>query len=282
MGYTIPGLEISSTKDILSKDTRLAMLIWARSGMGKTKLAGSLHKLTMKYLGKPTLYIAVEAGEGGGAVTIRDMDIPLWVPKDLNEINKGLAALRNDKQFGGVVLDSSSEMVKQFVTPTALKYPCRENPATRSAGIPTRSDYQVMGELTRQVFQQLMNMSAMKDPEYKKHIVVTAREKFSTDDTGKITFWGPDLPGAIAGDASGMFQVSTSIEIKEKVVNGTRSSIRNLVTFTNGPKSLKDRFRVFPSEIQLRSDNEDTVGMDLADMWERYWVPVMNGGNGNV
>jgi hypothetical protein len=276
--YTLPGVTLTNTNAIISKDTKLAMLLWAPSGKGKTKLAGSLHKLTMKYDQKPTLYIAVESGEGGGAATLRRLECPLFVPNSMEDLDRALAALRNDRTFGGVVLDSATEMVKKFVKTKALGYPGRDKGPVqgtlRTAGIPGRSDYQVMGELTRQVFQQLLNMSAVSDLNLKKHIVVTATDRKIEDDLARVTFEGPDLPGAMAASAAAMFQISATIEIRPTVIGTERVPLRFLTTETDGPKALKDRFDVFPKTgTRLKLNDTDALGLDLAEMWEKYWIP---------
>ena len=270
------NIRIRSSRDTVGPDSRLEMFIWAASGNGKTRLAGSLHRLTTKYLGKPTLYIAVESGEGGGAVTIRDMDVPLYQPKDLTELKATLSALKNDKQFGGVVIDSATEMVKQYIKPVALKFPPRERSVTilapREAGVPSMSDYGSMGELTRQVFQDLLNISSNPNPELKKHVIVTALDKQKNDEEGRVSFWGPSLPGAMAGEAAGMFQIVGTIELKTQVVNGRRIVGRYLNTKPDGAKLLKDRFGIFPAEVLLK-DPITNEGLDLCDIWEQFWLP---------
>jgi hypothetical protein len=273
--YAIPGMTITSSKKIVSPATKLAMLLWAPSGMGKTCLAGSLDRLTQKFDGRRVLYIPVEASEGGGAVSIRKLDIPLYIPKDLNDLSKALGSLINDKTFAGVVLDSATETVKQHVKPAALRYPPRENIATRSAGVPTRSDYQVMGELTSQIFRQLLLMTVHEKPEYRKHIVVTATEK-SIEEDEKIIWRGPDLPGRMASEAVAMFQISATIKVKTQVVAGKRGVARFLVTSTDGVEALKDRFELFPQESQICKAWGEGEGEDLASLWEKYWLPAMN------
>src|ERR1700722_19680932 len=150
---SLSGFTLKSSRDTLSPSSMLAWLIWAPSGYGKTRLAGQLDALTQKHLGKRTLMIPLEAAEGGGCASIRSLDLPTFEPKDYSELVKFLAYLRNDKSIGGIVLDSATEMVKIFVKDAALKYACRENVETRKAGVPCRSDYQVMGELTSQVLR---------------------------------------------------------------------------------------------------------------------------------
>jgi hypothetical protein len=270
--YNIPGLNIYGSNDILGPNSKLAMLLWAPSGNGKTNLAGSLDRLTQKFDGKRTLFIPVEASEGGGAATIRELDVPMIVPKDLSGLNKILGTLRNDKTFGGIVLDSATELVKQHIKPAALKYPPKENFATRGVGVPTRSDYQVIGELTSEVFRQLMLMTTHENPDYRKHLIVTATDKYEEEDE-KVIWRGPELSGRMAKEAVSLFQIVGTIEVKAQVVNGKRVVGRYLVTSTDGVKAVKDRFKVFPPEIKLRKDLSDQDGMDLCDIWEKYWLP---------
>ena len=280
-GLRIPGVTITSSKDILDAQTKLAMLLWASGGKGKTRLAGQLHHLTQKHDGKPTLYIPLEEGEGGGAATIRKLGIPMWENiKDYSSLISGLGAIRQDKQLGGVVLDSGTFMVHKLVKPEALKYPGRDKGApgmTRAAGVPTRSDYQVMGELSRTVLQQLLNMSAAPDPAQRKHIIVTAGDRMREDqETGALLYWGPDFPGAMADGAVQMFQLTATIEIKSAVVEGKRQTGRYLVTSSPvGAKAVKDRFEVFPAEIQIAGPDPSLGGLTLCEMWERYWLPAV-------
>lgn len=254
----------------------MALLLWAPSGFGKTTLAGSLDALTQKYDGKRTLYIAVETAEGGGAATIRKLGVPLYVPKDYSDLFKTLGYLRNDKSIGGVVLDSSTELYKTHIKPATLKYPSRENVPTRAAGVLTRSDYQVAGELTSQTFRQLMLLTTHEDPSYRKHLVVTAtdQQKFD-DDTERLIWAGPDLPGRMSREAVQMFQQVSTIEIKAEVIGGKRTTRRFLVSSTDGVLSVKDRFDILPQSIPLRKEAGDSSGEDLETIWAKFWLPAI-------
>lgn len=272
----ISGINIRSSNEILSKHTKLACLFWAPSGFGKTNLAGSLDRLTRECEGKRTLYIPVESAEGGGAATIRKLDVPMFVPKDYTDLHKTLGYIKNSKEYGGVVLDSASEFVKQHVKPAALKYPCRENVATRAVGVPTRSDYQVMGEMTSQIFRQLMLLTTNENPEYRKHLIITAADQ-SREEDERLVWMGPDLPGRMSREAVQMFQVVGTINIKGEQVAGKRVANRYLTCTADGVKALKDRFEVMPSEILLRKNLDDqNGGLDLCDIWQKYWIPAMN------
>lgn len=265
-------MTLTSSQDILSPDTRLAWLIWAASGYGKTWLAGSLDELTQRVNGKRTLYIPVEAGEGGGAATIRKLGIPMVIPKDYSELYKILGLLRNDKSIGGVVLDSSSEVAKVHVKTAALKYPSRENVATRGAGVATRSDFQVMGELMSQVLRACLALTTHENPEYRKHLIVTSADVTKEEDE-KVTFIGPDLPGRMKSEAVQLFQQVGTIVIRPQVVGGKRELVRTLTFQGDGVKALKDRYEMFPAEMRLKGSTGE--GENVSTIWDKYWVPAV-------
>lgn len=270
----LPGVQVSSTAAILHPDSRLCALIWSPAGYGKTELSGSLDDLTQQHLGRRTLYIAVEEGEGGGAATIRHRDVPMFVPKDFNDLYRTLGLLRNDKSYGGVVLDSATECAKKHVKEAALKYPSRENVATRGAGVATRSDYQVMGELMSQVLRGVIGLTTHADPAYRKHVIVTATDKTREED-GRILYQGPDLPGRMATEAVQMFQQVFSLEIKPEQVDGKRQNVRYLVTSADGVKAAKDRYKILPERVRVKSGPQDAAGEDLRTMWEKYYISNM-------
>lgn len=271
----IPGLNITNSAQIVSPNTKLAALIWAPPGMGKTSLAGSLDRLTQKFDGKRTLFIPVEQSEGGGAVTIRKLNIPMFIPRDYSDLNKAVGVLRNDKTFGGIVLDSATETVKQHIKPAALKYPPKENFATRAIGVPTRSDYQVLGELTSSLLRQLLAMTVHEKPEYRKHIIITALDR-SVEEDERLVWKGPDLAGRMASEAAAMFQINGTIEVKSQVKDGRRTTSRYLVTATDGVKACKDRFELLPPEVPIcRVWTDGSDGEDLCSMWEKYFRPAM-------
>jgi hypothetical protein len=272
----IAGIQITSSREILHPNSRLCLLEWAPSGYGKTELAGGLDDLTQSTLGKRTLYIAVEEGEGGGAATLRSRDIPMCVPKDYKDLHRILGLLRNDKSYGGLVLDSASETARKFVKSEALKYPCRENTPTRATGVATRSDYQVMAELMSGLLRTCIGMTTHENPEYRKHLIVTAADVQREEDE-KVVFIGPDLPGAMARAATQMFQQVFYLEIKPEVIGGKRVPIRYLVTSQDGVRAAKDRYKILPERIRVKSSQSDHEGENIQSLWEKYYVPNMQG-----
>lgn len=271
---SIPGIVIRSSKDILNPASKLAQLIWSPSGYGKTTLAGGLDELTQKYEGKRTLYIALEASDGGGAATIRKLDVPLWEPTDWNDLYRGVGALRNDKTIGGIVIDSATELMQGIVKPNAMKYPSRDNTATRSAGVPEQGDYQVMAELCSQLFRMLLGMTKHPQVEYRKHLIITAADNSKTENrkSDKVVWIGPALPGRMAKESVQMFQQVGTLRVKTQVVDGKRVNKRFLTFQGDGIEALKDRYEIYPEEVEIRKVG-GTSGETLCSMYEKFWLP---------
>lgn len=267
---SIGGIEIRNTNNLINADTRLCMLVYCPSGFGKTTLGATLNNLTKEFLGKPTLFVAVEAGEGGGTMSIEGLGVDFVAPRDFNDIEKILAALATDTTYGGVVLDSATEYVKRFVQPYALAFPSRERLKTREAGVPERSDYQTMGEKARQHFNRLINLTTHPDLAVRKHLLVTALEREKSDNNGTVTAIQPDLPGAMASTATAMFQTVASIAVKPQVVpdpehpgKTKRVNTRMLMTDGDGVRHIKDRTKMFPNPCEP----------DLCEAYRNYWLP---------
>lgn len=231
-----------------------------------TTFAGSLNELTLKHFGKPTIFIALEAGEGGGTMSIQNLDCPFVVPNSLDELDKIIAELTTDTRFGGIVLDSSTELVNRFLKPYALKFPSRENVPTRRAGVPERSDYQTMGEKLRELLNRLINITALPDAKLRKHLMVTATEK-EKQDGGVVVAIQPELPGAMAQSATAMFQIVGSVGIREKIdpVTKARTKNRVFITEANGVRVVGDRTKILPPEAPL----------NWTAIWEQYWIPKL-------
>jgi len=246
-------------------------MIFAPPKTGKTTLASTLNKLTLKQLGKPTLFIAVEAGEGGGTMSIQEAGVDYVTPANYVELLNVMSALQTDTYYGGVVFDSATEYVNRYLKPYALNFPSREKIPTRSAGVPERSDYQTMGEKARADFNTLINLTTHPNLNIRKHLIVTALEKVK-EDNGSIVAVQPDLPGAMSGAATAMFQTVGQIIIRGKIqknANGQNERVqeRILLTGGDGVRVVGDRTHTLPHEC---------VEMDWEVIWDKYWIPIIN------
>lgn len=256
-------LDIRNTANLINPTTKLSILIYAPPKFGKTTLAATLNKVTLAENGKKTLFIAVEAGEGGGTMSIQHAAVDYVAPTSYEEFLQVLAALQNDTTYGGVVLDSATEYVNRFLKPYALRFAPRERVDTRQAGVPTRSDYQTMGEKARIDFLQLIGMTIHRNPDCRKHLVVTALQREKTDDSGRLIAIQPELPGSMSATATAMFQTVGQIIIKSRVVDNVRTQQRILLTEGDGVRVVGDRTGVFPAEAPP----------DLKEIWDKYWLP---------
>lgn len=274
---SLGGIAVKNTKHLINPDTKICMMLWAHPKRGKTTFASTLDAMTKKHFGRPTLIVAVEAGEGGGTMSIQDSDVDYICPTSMEELNKIIAALANDTKYAGVILDSATEYVNRFLKPYALKFPYTKGSpsATRLQGVPEQGDYQTMGERARMDFNALINLTSHSDPKIRKHLLVTATEKEKTDrTTGAITRIGPDLPGAMAEAATAMFQTVGTIELRTRVEpdptdpSGKRTrrvTERILVTDATeeGKKIVGDRTKCIKSGMPL----------DFVEIWEQGFVP---------
>jgi hypothetical protein len=225
----------------------------------------------MKYFGKPGLVIALEASDGGGVSSIQEFDCPYVQPNSYQEFTRLITELQTDTEFGAVIVDNATDMVQRIIKPHALTFPVRgQAPPTRSVGVPHRDDYQVMGELCRQLLNQIINLTKLTNVNARKHVLVTVLEKDKSDDNGMLVSTCPDLPGAMADTASAMFELYAGIKIGSVVeadpsnpkVTRKRQT-RSLITKPEGKRVLGDRYKVFPDEGPL----------DFVELFEKYWMP---------
>lgn len=273
---TLGSLAVRSTRELIHPDMRVCALVYAPSKFGKTTLAESMHRMTLATLKKPTLLIATEATEGGGAETLAHVDVPFVRISTHAELVGVLAALASDSTFGGAVLDSASDMSAGPLRRKALTYPNeRDKDARREIGVPGRSDYQTMGQLTRDALQALINLTVLA-PDKAKHVMVTAREKV-VEDKGSVVRIGPALPGEMLEGAPGMFPTVGYIKIKRTVIPPATKEgkpevrmDRVLVTEADGVRLAGDRLKVLPAEGPL----------DWVVLWERFYVPAIEAARG--
>ena len=274
MSITLPakiaGITIRTSGALATDPTlKFCGLIIGPPKVGKTTFLMSLAQAIEKHEGKPSLIIACEPADGGGLLSIASGNIPFVQPTTLDELKTILSALQSDRTFGGVFLDNAGELVSCLMKPVAMSLPSRENQASRSvAGVPERSDYQTMGELFRRdVLLPLLNLSKHKDPQVRKHVVITTLPKDKTDKTGALLKILPDLPGAMALSVQALVQFVGGIEMMadKQMVDGKLvvTKERFLVSERDAYHDYADRYNVFPPKCPT----------DMVAFWEKHWLP---------
>lgn len=269
------GIQVRNTRDLLNRDSKFCMLCYAPAKRGKTTFGASMDGFTRAYGGKPTLFIAMEAAEGGGTMSIQEYGVDYVTPTTIEEFNKIVAALAGDTRYGGVVVDSASEYVTRFLKPYALKFPyTKGTPSlTRNAGVPEQGDYQTMGEQARLDFNKLIGLTTNPDLNIRKHLLVTALEKEKLTRDGKeLVAVQPDLPGAMSSVATAMFQTVGCIELRTAVEpdpanpkSTRRVTRRMLVTDATeeNKRIVGDRTKLIPTGSPL----------DFKAIYETNWIP---------
>ncbi len=266
---TIAGCEVKSTGTIINEDTRICDLTYALPKSGKTTLAATFHEWCLKEYGKPGLFIVFEQADGGGVSSVQDFDVPYVQPPDLKTTEGVLRALLTDDTYAAIFVDNLTDLVHNVVKPYALRFPSRENIPTRAAGVPERSDYQTIGEKTRELLNMMIQVTKTP-PKFRKHLLVNALLDVQNDKAGNVINIGPDLPGALRQSGPAPFELVNYITIKDKVVpseDNPKQTVRqkqySLITQADGVKVAGDRYKVFPPEAPA----------DWRLLMENYWKP---------
>jgi len=277
MADRIGTLQIKNTKNLLTEDTRLCAMIYCPPKFGKTKLAASLDDFTKKFRGKPTLIIASEVAEGGGTMTLNDMNIDYVMPSNWNEMEALIASLATNEYYGGIVLDNVTDYVNRIVKPHAMSFPSKERDSgTRLLGVPVRGDYQVMGESTRTQLNRLINLTNENtQAKFRKDLIVTALQKEINDDSGNLSGIVPDLPGALASSVTAMFQSILSIGIKQTVVkqpdgSTKRINTRFLMSTIDPMRRTDDRTGIFKAQHNATLTDEQGNALGLVEIYDRW------------
>ena len=263
------GLEVKSTKNVLNENSRICNLTYAPCKAGKTEMGATMHKYCMKAYNKPAIFIAFEATEGGGTTTVRDQDIPLVQPPDLRYTEAVLRGLLTTTDYAAVIIDNITDMVKNIVQPYSLSFPSRDHAATRVAGVPERSDYQTIGEVTRKLINSMIALTKTVEPKFRKHLIVNCLQDERYNKQGDLEFVGPELPGALQESVPAMFEMLTRIKVGQKIVAdpNSKSNIRvptfTFITQQDGLHKAGDRYKLFPPESQC----------DWVELMTKYWEP---------
>lgn len=154
---------------------------------------------------------ACETGFGGGLLSVAQSGLDFVEPRNKAEFEAVCTGkIFADKQT--IALDSLTAMTRTFIKDHALSFPrTRGNSEKRAAGVPELDDYQIMAEVTRSLVAKLL--------EQDKHVIITCGVKAVKDADGAIKSLAPDLPGALADAAPGMFDAVLYLKGRKKLRN---------------------------------------------------------------
>lgn len=166
-----PGVNLTTT-DQFSVVNGIKMLVYGKSGVGKTRLSATAPKAEVKD-GGHAIIISAE----GGLLSLRGVSIPVWEIKTLDDLNKAHDYLigAGGAQYWTIIIDSISDIAEKVL-------------ANAKAG--TKDGRQAYGILADQMWETIRSFRDIKG----KHVVMIAKAEFSKDQNG-VTRWMPSMPG---------------------------------------------------------------------------------------
>lgn len=164
-----PGLTLTTT-DQFSLENGIKMLVYGKSGVGKTRLAGTAPDAE----DGRCIIISAE----GGLLSLRHVSIPAIEIKTLDDLNKAHDYLIGPagNQFWTIIIDSISDIAEKVL-------------ANAKAG--TKDGRQAYGILADQMWETIRSFRDIRG----KHVVMIAKAEYVKDDASGITRWSPSMPG---------------------------------------------------------------------------------------
>lgn len=173
-GYIPPppvGLNMTTT-DQFSVVNGIKMLVYGKSGVGKTRLSATAPMAQVKDGGH-----AIIVSAEGGLLSLRGVSIPVIEIKTLDDLNKAHDYLigAGGAQYWTIIIDSISDIAEKVL-------------ANAKAG--TKDGRQAYGILADQMWETIRSFRDIQG----KHVVMIAKAEFTKDDKG-VTRWMPSMPG---------------------------------------------------------------------------------------
>lgn len=166
-----PGLTMTTT-DAFSVANGIKMLVYGKSGVGKTRLSATAPKARIEE-GGHAIIISAE----GGLLSLRGVSIPVIEIKTLDDLNKAHDYLvgPGGAHYWTIIIDSISDIAEKVLS---------------NAKAGTKDGRQAYGILADQMWETIRAFRDIKG----KHVVMIAKAEFSKDEKG-VTRWMPSMPG---------------------------------------------------------------------------------------
>lgn len=180
------AIQLVSANDLASNNG-VKMVIYGRSGLGKTMLSATMPNPIVLSAEAGLLSLKRENIErvwGVGTPGIA-YDIPVIVIKDVNDLTQALTYLQTDPQgmTFNPILDSATEIAEQVLS---------------NAKQQVKDPRQAYGEL---IEKMTMTIKAFRDLPGRHVALLCKEDKFKNESTG-MTLFGPSMPGAKMGPAT--------------------------------------------------------------------------------
>ena len=156
-----------TTTDAAGQLHGIKLLIYGRSGVGKTTLAGTTPDVLM---------LSAEAG----VLSLRDKSIPMiqiTTVAELSEAYHWITTNPQAKSFKTIFLDSITEIAEQVLS---------------NAKLQVKDPRQAYGELIEKMNMLVRSFRDLPG----KNVVMLAKQESHLDEVSKMTMFGPAMPGS--------------------------------------------------------------------------------------
>jgi hypothetical protein len=236
-----------TTADLIV-NPKLKVLVWSKSGTGKTRLAASARPLGPEYI-----FDFDSRLDGLGALPIEPIDYDTYrdlnpkQPKAFDSARMKLDALAvaNPFPYTTVVLDSLTtfqiaalhkSMVQTKAFMPNLK---RINDGTAGVEVPVMQDYQGAMAFVEQFLMKLISLPC--------HVIVTAHEEVDKDPISEKMFWNLAVSGKLAIKLPGLFNELWRMNVTQITKDGKPTSVHQLVTRSDNQYSART---CYPDVVQ--------------------------------
>jgi hypothetical protein len=225
---TLAGIKLERAADV---DPHFNMLVYGKSGVGKTRLAGSAYEVPEM---RRVLYIDIE----GGIMTLRKefpgverVRVSSW--KDMQKIYDALYA--GGHGFATVILDSLTE-IQKFNMDEIMRKLVDANEA-RDEDVPSIREWGKNLEQIRRFVRAFRDLPL--------NVIFTALE-MQREDRMKRPINLPSLSGKMAGEVAAFLDIVLYYSMKEVNEDGETKQVRVLQSAATESTIAKDRSGLLP------------------------------------
>lgn len=161
--------KLQSTRDA-SVQNGIKILVYGRSGMGKTRLCATLPN---------PVILSAESG----LLSLREYDLPYWQINNVNDLIEAFnwcQGSQEARQFQSICLDSLTEIAEQVLHNAKQQF---------------KDPRQAYGELITQMIDTVKKFRDLQG----FHVYFSAKQAMNKDDVTGRSLYGPSMPGTKVG-----------------------------------------------------------------------------------